>query len=277
MKKTKTYVITGTTSGIGYSILQALCKDNIIFAGYRNSDKIKDWNFNKNVIPFYIDMENSDSIKNAAEFIQSKTKKIDTLLNVAGCVVAGAIEEISIEDIKRQFEVNTFSHLDFTQRLLSLLDGGKIINISSMASYGIFPFIAPYCASKRALDILFNSLALECEKKIKYISIKPGAIATPLWSKSVQNNMKNLKNNTYNKEHDYLIKNALKNEKKGLNVKKVVNVVLKADRAKNPKASYTVGNDAFFVKIASRLPQNFINKIIKLGLKLKIKGKNNDK
>ena len=277
MKRTKTYVITGATSGIGYAILQKLSKDNIIFAGYRNSDKIQNWEFNKNIIPFYIDMEISDSIKNAAEFIKSKTKKIDTLLNVAGCVVAGAVEEISIEDIKRQFEVNTFSHLDFTQRLLPLLDGGKIINISSMASYGMFPFVAPYCASKRALDILFNSLALENKNNIKYISIKPGAIATPLWSKSIENNRENLKNDNFNAAHNYLIQNALKNEKKGLNVKKVVNIVLKADSAKKPKASYTVGYDAIFVKIASRLPQNILNKIIKLGLKIKIKGNDNDK
>ena len=252
-------------------------KDNIIFAGYRNEEKIKSWNLSKNIIPFYIEMTNSDSIKNAAEFIKNKTEKIDTLINGAGCVIAGAVEETNINEIKKQFEVNTFSHLEFTQRLLPVLNGGKIINISSMASFGIFPFVAPYCASKRALDILFNNMQLESKNNIKYISIKPGVIATQLWNKSVEINSQNLIGDKYKKEYEYLIQNALKNEKCGLDVKKVVSVILKADKAKNPKPSYTVGTDAFCAKIISHLPQDILNKLIKTGMKLKFKGKSYDK
>ena len=103
----------------------------------------------ENIIPFFIDMTFPESIDKAVEFISAKTGKIDTLINAAGCVVAGAVENIEINNIRKQFEVNTFSHLQFSQGLLPLLNGGKIINISSMASYGIFPFVAPYCASKR--------------------------------------------------------------------------------------------------------------------------------
>ncbi len=269
--KNKTYVITGTTSGIGLALLKKLSKDNIIFAGYRNEEKIKNWDFKENVIPFYIDMANSVSIKDASEFILSKTNKIDTLVNAAGCVIAGAIEEINIDEIRKQFEVNSFSHLDFTQRLLPVINGGKIINISSMASYGIFPFVSPYCASKRTLDILFNALQTESKNKFKYISIKPGVISTPLWSKSVEANKNNLKNNKYENEYKYLIDNAYKNEKCGLSADKVVSVILKADKAKHPKASYTVGTDALIAKIISHLPQDTINFIIKTGLNLKLK------
>ena len=131
-------------------------------------------------------MEKKESVAKAAAFIKSQTDKIDTIINVAGCVVAGLIDRIDVDDIRKQFEVNTFSHLDLTQRLLPLLRDGKVINISSMASFGIFPFVAPYCASKRALDILFNSLAVE--SNIKVVSVKPGVIATPLWGKSVEIN-----------------------------------------------------------------------------------------
>lgn len=272
--KTKTYVITGTTSGIGYATVKELSKNNIVFAGYRNVKKLAETEFheNKNVIPFYIDMEKADSIENAAEFIKTKTEHIDTIINAAGCVIAGAVEELSIDEIRKQFEVNTFSHLNFTQYLLPLIDNGKIINISSMASFGIFPFVAPYCASKRALDILFNSLQNEYKGKIKYISVKPGVIATPLWCKSVDLNTKNLKNDKYKKEYEYLIQNAKQNEKNGLNVNKVVEVIHKADSSNNPKSSYTVGNDAVLAEIISKLPQDLQNKLIKLGLKHKIKG-----
>ena len=75
----KTYVITGTTSGIGKALLKALCKDNIVFAGYRKfelEDNLK--SLSDNVIPFFIDMENKTSIRLAADFILSKTDKIDS-------------------------------------------------------------------------------------------------------------------------------------------------------------------------------------------------------
>lgn len=270
MKKNKTYVITGATSGIGQATLNELCKnENLIFAGYRDEEKIKNWNLKDNIIPFYIDMTKPESIENASEIIKEKTDQVDTLINAAGCVVAGAVEEINIDEIRKQFEVNTFSNLNFTQKLLPLLNNSKIINISSMASYGIFPFISPYCASKRALDILFNALQIEYGNRIKCISIKPGVIATPLWSKSIDTNKKTLEASKYKREYEYLINNAYKNEKNGLDVRKVVSVILKADNAKHPKASYTVGTDAFYAKILSHLPQDFLNTLIKTGMKLK--------
>lgn len=264
----KVYVITGSTSGIGKALLEKLVDKNIVFAGYRN-EKYKEYLNKLGAIPFYIDMEIPETVLKAAEYIKSKTNKIDTLINCAGCVVAGAVEKIPVKEIRKQFEVNTFSHLDFTQKLLPLLKDGKIINISSMASFGIFPFVSPYCASKRALDILFNSMMVESD--VKVISIKPGVIATPLWDKSVELNQDTIEKCCgYEKEMKYLISNAHKNGRNGLNVQKVVSVVLKADRAKNPKLSYTIGLDAKFAQIVSKLPLEIQNFIIRLGLKHKI-------
>ena len=89
---------------------------------------------------------------------------------------------------------------------LSQGENGKIINISSMASFGIFPFISPYCASKRCLDMFFNSLLIENKKNIKVVSIKPGVISTPLWGKSVSENSKYFDNcKGYEKEMRFMI------------------------------------------------------------------------
>ena len=187
----KTYVITGATSGIGEKLVKYFSAENVVFAGYRNEDKLKDLqSISENIIPFYVDYAEPETIKGAVEFIISKTKKIDTLINVAGCVVAGALENIPISELRRQFDVNVFGAVELSQGLVPVLENGKIFNISSMASYGIFTFISPYCSSKRALDILFNSFALENKHNIRVISIKPGVIATPLWSKSIRENEK---------------------------------------------------------------------------------------
>lgn len=268
----KIYVVTGSTSGIGKAVTEKLVQDKncIVFAGYRNKEKIPA-EILPNVKYFYINLADSDSIKQAAEYIKSKTKHISALINVAGCVVAGPIEKIEISELKHQFDINTFSHLEFTQNLVDILDNSKIINISSMSSFGNFPFISPYCASKRALDIFFNAFELENHRNIKVISVKPGVIATPIWEKSVEANTKTLEPcKEYEKELDYVKNNALKNSYMGLPVSKVADLILKICKAKNPKSSYTIGADAKFAQIMSLLPQDLINKIIKFGMKYKM-------
>ena len=138
-----------------------------------------------------------------------------------------------------------------------------------MSSFGIFPFVAPYCASKRALDILFNAMTLE--SGLKVVSVKPGVIATPLWNKSIELNKDSIQNcEDYKKEMNYMVENARKNSTKGLDKSKVVELIAKVDAMKDPKPSYTVGFDAKFAELISRLPFDMQNKLIKFALKCKI-------
>ena len=120
--------------------------------------------------------------------------------------------------------------------------------------------------------MFFNSLLIENKKNIKVVSIKPGIIATPLWTKSVEENSKYFDNyGDYSEEMKYVIANAQRNRTRGLTPDKVADVIIKADRTKNPKLSYTVGGDAFAAHLVSKLPQALINKIIKLGIRFKIR------
>lgn len=270
--KTKTYVVTGATSGIGRALVEILSKDNVVFAGYRSESKKKDLDdLSENIYSFYVDYSKPETIDGAVAFIKSKCNKIDTLINIAGCVVAGPVEKLSVDEIRRQFNVNVFGHIQMAQGLMEVLDDGKIINVSSMASFGMFPFIAPYCASKRCLDMFFNSFLIENKRNIKVVSIKPGVISTPLWGKSIKENTAAMEHCTgYEKEMEFIANNARKNETKGLNVENVVKVILRADKSKNPKLSYTVGRDALFASLLSGLPQNLVNKIVKFGLKARL-------
>ena len=268
----KVLVITGSTSGIGKELVNQFSSDDyIIFCGYRNAKKLDDYT-RANIIPFYINLTDKASIIKACEFIKSRTEKVDILINVAGSVVAGPFELLNTDKLREQFDINVFSHIDFTQNLISLLENGRIVNISSMSSFGNFPFISPYCASKRALDIFFNAFEIENHKNIKVISIKPGVIATPIWEKSVKANEQNLIDcKDYQTEMEFIKNNALKNSTKGLDVITAGKFIKKVALAKNPKTSYTLGKDAFFAKILSYLPQDGVNKIIKYGLKCRLK------
>lgn len=262
----KTVVITGATSGIGNILVKKFVNQGcLVFAGYRNIKLKKDLrDISENVIPFYIDMSKKWTISDAAKLIIEKANMVDTLINAAGCVYAGPIECLSVDKIREQFEVNTFSHIQLTQELFPVLKGAKIINISSEASFGVFPFIAPYCASKRAMDMLFTSMQIECGKEIKVISIKPGVIKTPLWDKSIELNKDNMGDGSkYQKEFDFMVQNAKKNNNRGLDPDEVAEFILKIESLQHPKTSYTIGKDAKMVELFSRLPQDWVYSLTK--------------
>ena len=183
--------------------------------------------------------------------LEAENITLDAIINNAGAVVAQPIECINTDDLRYQFELNTIAPVAVVQTFLPLMKKGKIVNISSMASTGIFPYISPYCASKRAMDILFNSLSIELKNKnIKIISIKPGSIKTPIWDKSIAKNRSRLETlpeefkEKYAKDMTFLAKNAEKNNYKALPVKKVSQTILKVLKSKNPKSSYCVGFDS---------------------------------
>ncbi len=267
-------LITGASTGIGKDIALTLAELGCrVYAGVRRkADKTELEKHSKNITGVYIDVTNSASIDKAFWFVLKNTEKLDVLINNAGIAIAGPIEILPVKKIKEQFDVNTFGAVAVTQKFLPLLHNGKVINISSMASFGLFPFISPYCASKRALDILLNSLDLENKDNIKVISIKPAVIKTPIWSKSVKTakeifeEYRESAKEKYSRELLFLQKNALDNTDKGLSSKCVVNKVIKIIKSDNPKKSYTIGKEAFFAEILSKFPIDFVNKLIKFKL-----------
>lgn len=273
-KRNQTIFITGASSGIGKDIVLRLAKEGYrVFAGVRRRlDKAELENFSKNVTGVYIDVTNQASIDKAFYFVMKNTEKLDVLINNAGIVCAGPVEGIPISKVKEQFEVNTFGPIMVAQKFISLLHGAKIINISSMAASGIFPYISMYCASKRAMDIIFNCFSLENKNNIKVISIKPASIRTPIWNKSVEkahqtfSSANDVIKEKYAKELSALERNALKNNKEGINVSAVTNTVLKVIKSKNPKQSYNVCFASTVAELFSKLPQGLINKIIKAKL-----------
>lgn len=278
----KYVLITGASSGLGEQTAVRLAQKGIkVFAGVRKEkDKDKLNSLHKNITAVFLDVTDSSSIEQAYKEISEKTKVLSALINNAGIALAGPVEFLPVDMLKKQFDVNVFGAIAVTQKFLPLMDknNAKIINLSSMASYGIFPFVSPYCASKRALDMFFNSLLLETKNKnLKIVSIKPGVVSTPIWNKSVDTAEKIFENVTqdckdkYEKELLFLADNARKNTNRGLQPEKIANLIAKILDAKNPKLSYNIGKDSFFAKYMSMLPLNVSNFLVKTGIKLRIK------
>lgn len=276
----KNILITGASSGIGRCTALFLANLGFrIFAGVRKEEDFASLKSeNTNIYPVFLDVLDKNSINKAFDELKEQNIELSAIINNAGAVIAQPIECINIDDLKYQFELNTIAPVAITQAFLPLMPKGRIINISSMASTGIFPYIAPYCASKRAMDILFNSLSLEMKNEdIKIISIKPGSIRTPIWNKSIENNriqLEKLPNEfkeKYEKDLTFLAKNAEKNNYKAILPEEVAKTVHKALTAKNPQLSYCVGLDSLIACDIAKLPQGLLNKIIKFQLKRKLK------
>lgn len=275
-----TVLITGASTGIGSEIAITLAKEGyVVFAGVRRkADKIRIEKFSKNIHGVYLDVTDSESIDKAFWYVQKKADGLDAIINNAGIGVFGPLEFLPVEKIKEEFDINTFGALAVTQKFLSLMPKGKIINMSSIASCGIIPFMSTYGASKATLDVLFNNLLIELNNpEIKIVSIKPGPIKTPIWDKSIKNSedyhkyLPHTALNKYKNEMDILLNQASTNAQTAIGAHKVADLTLKVLKSKNPKLSYTLSFKDSLLMLLAKLPVGFINWIVRKVLDIRIK------
>ena len=262
----KKILIIGLNSELAQNTIEELKKHQWdIYATSRQvgmmDDKVREFNLD---------------VTHEIDFMHLKDKfkdiKFDVILNFAGIAIAGAVEELDELEFKKQIDVNLFGLLKIIKYFApNLTEKGRLINVSSMASYGIFPFLAPYCASKAAADILLNSYAVESNKKV--VSIRPGAVATKFWETSIELNKKTFEApcTKYKPEKNFLIENANKNSLHATNPIYVAKKIAQIVELKNPKPVYNIGTDAKIAKLTRFLPQSYINNLVKIALRLRIK------
>lgn len=275
-----TVLITGASTGIGSEIAMTLAKEGyVVFAGVRRkADKIRIEKISKNIHGVYLDVTDPESIDKAFWYVHKKADGLDAIINNAGIGVFGPLEYLPVEKIKEEFDINTFGALAVTQKFLQLMPKGKIINMSSISSCGIIPFMSTYGASKATLDILFNNLLIELNNPdIKVVSIKPGPIKTPIWDKSIKNSEDYHKYlppsalNKYKKEMNILLNQATTNAQTAAGAHKVANLTLKILKSKNPKLSYTLTLKDSLLMLCAKLPLGFINFVVRKALNFRIK------
>jgi short-subunit dehydrogenase len=178
----KVILITGASSGMGkVTAFQLLKEGHIVYGAARRITLMEDlMEAGGHVLPLDITVE--EDIVNVVKIIIKEQGRIDVLVNNAGYGLYGAVEDISIEDAKRQFDVNLFGLARLTQQVLPYMreqQSGKIINISSMGGKIYTPLGAWYHATKHALEGWSDCLRLELKPfQIDVVIIEPGAIAT---------------------------------------------------------------------------------------------------
>jgi NAD(P)-dependent dehydrogenase (short-subunit alcohol dehydrogenase family) len=191
----KVAVVTGSSSGIGREISLMLARKGFAtYATMRNLAKgseLKDI-ADKEKLPLKIvqlDVTDDSSVNGAIQTILDESNRIDVLVNNAGYGLTGALEDLSIDEIKSQYETNVFGLVRTTQSVIPIMrkqNAGTIVNISSgLGRFGIATTSA-YVSSKFAVEGLSESMSYELEPfGIRTIIIEPGVIKTNFFNSAV--------------------------------------------------------------------------------------------
>ncbi len=248
-------LITGCSSGIGYETSILLAKNGFrTYATMRNTDKgdkLKEIAERENLDLKIIKLDVTDdySIQNAIKEIVQETNRIDVLVNNAGNNIAGAVEDLSIEEFKEQFETNFFGLIRVTKVVLPIMrkqNNGIIVNLSSIVGKMAIPLNSAYVSSKFAIEGFSESIRYEVEDfGIKVILIEPGVIKSNFYE-----NIKMSKNSLMDPKSAYqpitqkIFEAFLPMLEYAFPTKIVADVILEAVNSDNPNIRYAVGDDA---------------------------------
>ena len=246
-------VVTGSSSGIGYETSLALARDGFFtYATMRNLEKGNDLKSkaDKENLPLKImqlDVTDDVSVTNAIQSIITDSGRIDTVVNNAGYGLVGAFEDLSLDEVKQQYETNFYGVVRVTQAILPIMrkqKSGRIINISSGAGRFGYPGGSAYVSTKFALEGLSESLSYELNPfGIKVILVEPGVIRTNFGNGMI------VAKKSQDPASAYLSMTMKMNEVLGQLMQNgsppslVANVVLQAAKSDNPNLRYLAGKD----------------------------------
>jgi len=249
--KERVVLVTGASRGIGKAIAEKFAEHgDRVFGTARQPESIK-W-APGTLLP--LDVQEETSVAQCVETILSQAKRIDVLVNNAGITITGAIEELSLTQVKAVFETNFFGVVRMTQAVLPAMRrqaAGRIVNIGSVAGFLPMPFQAVYAATKHALAGWTETLDLELRRfGIRAILIQPGFFRTDIDRNSTTGS---LINSVYEDERSRVVEKIRLSVENGDDPVKVAKAVLQAATKKGPNVKVLVGRGARQVRVLRTL------------------------
>ena len=181
-KEKKVILVTGASSGIGYETALLLAQQgHKVYAAARRFDLLQSLS-DEDVTPIKLDVTDEASMVACVNHILKQEGRVDVLINNAGYGYFGAIENVTMEEARRQLEVNVFGLARLCQLVLpSMREHGKgrIINTSSVAGKAVLYFGGWYNVSKFSVEAFSDALRMEMQPfGIDVVMIEPGGIKT---------------------------------------------------------------------------------------------------
>jgi NADP-dependent 3-hydroxy acid dehydrogenase YdfG len=191
-QNTKVWLITGSSTGFGRILTQQLLeKGDRVLATARKPEQLEDLasNYSDRVLTVKLDVTKPSEVQEAVNKAIETFGRIDVLVNNAGYGTMGAIEEVSDEVVRQQYETNVFGLLEVTRAVLPQMRkqrSGHILNLSSVGGVVSFPGSGIYCSTKFAVEGISEALAQEVAPLgIKVTIVEPGAFRTDFNGRSL--------------------------------------------------------------------------------------------
>lgn len=260
-------VVTGASTGIGRACAARLARrGTLVFAGVRKEvdGKELERELGSKVVPLQLDVTRPDQIEEARERVAAElgSHRLVGLVNNAGVAIGGPVEYLPLDLWREQFEVNVFGVVAVTQAFLDLLRPapGRIVIVGSMSGRLSNPLMAPYAASKHAVEAIGESLRHELAPwDITTSVVEPGAVRTPVWEKGraladrLERELPPEGLARYRDMVDLVRRGIDRQESAGVDPDRVAVVVERALFSPKPRPRYPVGPDAQVMAVLSRL------------------------
>ena len=247
----RTVLVTGASSGIGEACAIRLRDSGWrVLAGVRRVGDAPDGT--------------EETIFDVTDPPRLELDELHGLVNNAGIAVAGPLEFLPVEELRRQLEVNVVAQLAVTQALLPALRRarGRVVNMGSISGKSALPFLGAYAMSKFAFEAMTDSLRVELEPWAIHVAIvEPGTIKTPIWTRGRPDPPVEARA-LYGERIDAFRRAAVERGTKGAPADDVARAVEHALTAAKPHTRYLVGRDAKLRSRVQRLPDRIRDRVL---------------
>lgn len=273
----KVILITGASSGIGFDAAQTLARQgHTVYAAARRVEKMEPLQ-SDGVKVMRMDVTDSVSMAEGVKTVLDAEGRIDVLVNNAGYGYFGAVENVTMEEARRQVEVNVFGLAELCKLVLPIMrkqGSGRIINTSSIAGKMVLPFGAWYHVSKFSVEALSDALRMEMRPfGVDVVLIEPGGIKTDWGIIAAKHLAESSKGTAY--EEDALREAKLIHKGYSGNYlsapRVVTHAISRAVNSQRPRARYRIGSGAFImVFLHTVLPTHWWDGMMRRFMRIKI-------
>jgi len=235
-------LVTGASSGIGLA-----CATHLAGRGFRvygTSRRVASQRGPAAGNPTVLttDVTDDDSVERAVRTVLDREGRLDIVVNNAGMGLAGPVENTSIEEARRQFEVNFFGTHRVCRAVLPAMrrqGSGYIVNIGSIGGVIAIPYQAMYSASKFALEGLSEALRMEVRPfGIRVVIIEPGDHKTAL---TQNRQFTEMSSDAYRQSFEAALARTAHDEQSGPGPEQVARLLYRIVNRRNPRLRYTIG------------------------------------
>jgi NAD(P)-dependent dehydrogenase (short-subunit alcohol dehydrogenase family) len=280
MSHRKVALVTGASSGIGKECVALLCEKGYrVYGTSRQAPPLSRLHAvpdpaNPLLTMMYMDVDQDASVQTGIENIIEIQDRLDVVVNCAGFVLAGAIEETTIAEAKAQFETNFFGTLRVCRAVLPTMRAqrsGCIVNIGSIAGLIALPFQGMYSAAKSAIEGLTEALSLEVKDfGIRVVVVEPGDCRTRVDHYRVRTAQSH-SSAVYKKNLEAALSVMEKDERNGSDPSRVARQIVRIVESTAPRLRYTVGSNferaAAILKklLPARIVEQLVQKYYQIG------------